>query len=563
MLSFNFVSIITLLFTLSSNVFATRTPQYCRHRGDNGNAEICLAINTFYNTTTDGLDIYMTLQTFRYKASKKGWAAMGLGNQMTGALMFLIYGDPELGDMTTSVRTATGHHPVGMITDTSFYDGPIPEIQIVDSKFEAYTGEYINEALGFGPSHVGTAHIVCYDCKQWTGQEIANTSTMANMIWATNWGQDLQGDYGYERQIEAHKMGLGFGPLWVDLLNAQITADTAHFPIMNYAFKDKGLSEIGLESGPPTDEDIDYEEVPVVSVPEASKEEEETATAPESPIASYEPETETTTQTEAEAEAVTSETETSTTDSDPAPSQPASTLLGKTIRDWMWHLHGLLMCLSFLFLYPLGASLIRTSDPRAFNFHWTTQAFASLLVVVGAIVGYWQSSGISVAHQYLGIGIVVAIAAQIFLGWRHHVEYLKVQRKTGLIRIHVWLGRSIFVAGLVNIVMGLLLRRYTQWVIFVTCAFILLEVVGMLYVLGRGEILKLAKIPGGKGKARNVYGGGAEVGMTAREAEEYFQLTGGEDDEDGLSEDGGNEEGMTKAEEKRDQERRLAKLDRV
>lgn len=548
MQSFNFVPIITLLFALGSNVFATRTPQYCRHRGENGNAEICLAINTFYNTTTDGLDIYMTLQTFRYKASKKGWAAMGLGNQMTGALMFLVYGDPELGDMTTSIRTATGHHPVGMITDTAFYDGPIPEIQIVDSRFEPYTGNYFNEALGFGPSHVGTAHVVCYDCKQWTGQEIANTSTMANMIWATNWAQDLQGDYGYERQIEAHKMGLGFGPLWVDLLNAQITADTAHFPLINYAFKDKGLSEIGLESGAPTDEDIDHEEVPVVSVPEPAKEEEETATTPESPIASHEAETEPTTETE----------------TDTAPSQPARTVLGKTIRDWMWHLHGLLMCVSFLFLYPLGAALIRTSDPRAFNFHWTTQAFASVLVGVGAILGYWQSSSISVAHQYLGIAIVLAIAAQIFLGWRHHVQYLQVQRKTGLIRVHVWLGRSVFVAGLVNVVMGLLLRRYTQWVIFLTCAFILLEVVGMLYVLGRGEILRLAKIPGGKGKARGVYGGGAEEGMTAREAEEYFQLAEGEDEEeDDLSEDGGHRQGMTKAEEKRDQQRRLAKLDRV
>jgi hypothetical protein len=561
MMVFNFVSIIMLLLTLSSNVVSTRTPQYCRHRGENGNAEICLAINTFYNTSTDGLDIYLTLQTFRYKSSKKGWAAMGLGPQMLGSLMFLVYGDPELGDMTTSIRTATGHHPVGMITDPAFYDGPIPDIQVQDSKFEPYTGGYVNELLGFGPSHIGTAHIVCYNCKQWTGTEIANTSTQANMLWATNTQQDLQGDYGYERQIEMHMMGLGFGPLWVDLLNAQITAETAHFPVLDYAFKDKGLSEIGLEPGEPTDEDSDHEEETVVPTPEPEKvEEEETTTVPESPIASYVPETLTDT------EAATTEATTATEEkpeTDPAPSQPAKTLLGKTIRDWMWHLHGLLMCLSFLFLYPLGASLIRTSDPRAFNFHWTTQAFASLLVGVGALLGYWQSSSISVAHQYLGIGIVVAIVGQMALGYRHHVQYLLVARKTAVIRVHVWLGRTIFIAGFVNIVMGLLLRRYTQWVIFLTCAVMLLEVVGMLYVLGRGEILKLAKIPGGKGKGRGVYVGGAEEGMTAREAEEYFQLTGAEDEEDGLSEDGGDGEGMTKAEEMRDQQRRLAKLDRV
>ena len=546
MKSLKTIPLIAILLTFCSDVLSTRTPQYCRHRGQNGNAEICLAVNTFYNTSTNALDIYMTLRTFRYKASKKGWTAIGFGNQMTGSLMFLIYGDPELGDMTVSPRTATGHHPVGMITDTSFYDGPIPDIQVADSKFESYTGDYVNEQLGFAPSHMGTAHIVCYDCKKWSGWEINNASTMSNMIWSSNWMQDFDGDFGYERKIEAHKMGLGFGPLWVDMLNAQITADTAHFPVLDGAYSDKGVSEIGLEPLPPTEAELDPEIASVVPAAESSKE--ETTTAP------YEPAVDT------ETEANTAATE----ETDTAPSQPARTLLGKTIRDWMWHLHGLLMCLSFLILYPLGASLIRTSDPRAFNFHWTTQAFASLLVAIGAIIGYWQSSSISVAHQYLGIAIMLAIVGQMVLGWRHHINYLRVARKTALIRVHVWLGRSIFIAGFANILMGLLLRRYTQWVIFLTCAVMLLEVVGMLYVLGRGEILKLAKIPGGSSrKSRGVYGGGAEEGMTAREAEEYFQLTGGEDDEDGLSEDGDASTGLTRAEEKREQQRRLARLDRV
>ena len=540
MMSSNFLTILTLLLAFSSNVLSTRTVQYCRHRGSNGNAEICLAVNTFYNTTTESLDIYMTLQTFRYKASKKGWAAMGFGNQMTGALMLIVYGDPELGEMTVSARTATGHHPVGMITDTSYYNGPIPGIHIKDARFEPYTGGYVNENLGFSPSHAGTAHIVCYDCQKWSGYKIDNTSTMASMIWATNWVQDMQGDYGHERQIESHKFGLGFGPLWADFLNAQVTGDLPRFPEINGAFSDKGVSEVGLEPAAPTDADLDPEDSSVTPTPEPEKE--------ASPPAEAEPAVET------------QETSTTTTPETPqAPEQPARTMLGKTIRDWMWHLHGLCMCLAFMVLYPLGAALIRTSDPRAFNFHWTTQAFASVIVFIGAVVGYWQSSSISVAHQYFGIGIILAIAGQLFLGWRHHVGYLKVQRKTGVIRIHVWLGRCVFVAGFVNIVMGLLLRRYTQWVIFLTCAVVIVEVIGMLYVLGRGEILKLAKIPG---KTRDVYGNNAEEGMTAREAEEYFQLVGDEDIEDGLS-DNGDERNMTKEQEKRDQQRRLARLDRM
>jgi hypothetical protein len=541
MVSSNLISLLTLLLAFCSNVSSTRTIQYCRHRGQNGNAEICLAVNTFYNATTDSSDFYMTLQTFRYKASKKGWAALGFGNQMKGALMFLIYGDPELVEMTVSVRTATGHHPVGMITDQSFYDGPIPEVEVADAKFEPYTGDYVNPKLGFGPSHTGTAHIVCYDCKQWASWEINNASTNANMIWATQWLQDMQGDYGVERWIEAHKMGLGFGPLWVDLMNAQITAATPHFPVINYAFTDKGVSEIGLEPLAPVDYELDPEEASVVPVepePEPAKEEGTTA--------------------ETETDASTTET-TGETDGPTAPSQPARTLLGKTIRDWMWHLHGLCMCLSFLLLYPLGAALIRTSDSRAFNFHWTTQAFASFIVFVGGVIGYWQSSSISVPHQYLGIAIMIAIAGQIVLGWRHHVNYLKFARKTNLIRMHIWLGRIIFIAGFVNIIMGLLLRRYSQGVIFLACAAMLIEVVGMLYVLGRGEILKLARLPG---KTRNVHGASRED-MSAREAEEYFQLVGDEGDEDGLSEDGGEERNMTREEEKREQQRKLARLDRV
>lgn len=554
-------SLATAILLISTLVSAYRPIQFCKHRGENGQAEMCFAVNTFYNQTTDTTDLYITLKTWRFKASKKGWAALGLGKRMIGALMFIAYGDPEEGTMTTTVRSATGHHPPLSVTDKSVYTGEIPDIEIRRSDFTAYEGEYFNEMLQLKPTHEGTSEIICYNCQLWSGFTIRNESNAQEMIWATNSWQDWQGDYGVDRNIEMHKFGLGFGFLWVDFLNAHISTEKPFFPSIDELKGNLGMHEYYVPDPPTEDELAEGKKLEEVAAgAEGSAEDDEhldldlhvpaTETQTAAPTAPTEAISNPTSSKPDEG-VVDQQEDTTPSDEEP-PIYPAPTLMGKSIRDWLWNLHGLLMTLSFLVLYPLGAHLIRSGRATAFNLHWTTQSLATLSVLIGAGIGFWQSHGISVAHQFIGLAVVAALLAQVALGWHHHRLYLRLKRKTGFSRAHVLLGRTVMGAGLVNLVMGLLLAQYGRGPVASLVVAEILLVMCLVYSLGRDRVRHLSGVVDPEGTRQPL----------GDEAEEYFQLAGDDDEDDGGMESG--DEGATrKQEERRDQAKRLAKLDKV
>jgi hypothetical protein len=219
---------------------------------------------------------------------------------------------------------------------------------------------------------------------------------------------------------------------------------------------------------------------------------------------------------------------------------------------------------AFLFGYPLAIYLLRS--PRtsaagtAFNYHWTINALSSVAVSIGSMIGFMNSRSISIFHQYFGILIVCALATQTVLGWRHHVVFVASGgRKTWMSAVHVWLGRALLPAGMVNVILGLMLRHYGWLTISLCVALAVVEVVVLTLVVGQ---------------ARNRRPGAMQKGAsapTADEAEEYFQLTGDDDDDDdAFSEDdeeqraGLSAEDRAKREAQRDEQRKkLAKLDRV
>lgn len=216
------------------------------------------------------------------------------------------------------------------------------------------------------------------------------------------------------------------------------------------------------------------------------------------------------------------------------------------------------MTLSFLVLYPLGIYFLRSPRATAFNLHWTINSLSSMSVGVSAIIGFVNSHSISIAHQYLGILIVCALAVQTVLGWRHHIIYISSGgRRTWMSWVHVWLGRIVLPLGIVNTILGLLLRHYGWLTISLTIALAAVEVIVLTLVVGRA----LTRRPGAMQKGA--------AAPTADEAEEYFQLTG-DDDEDDFSdeEEGGAAAGTDverakKQQDKEEQQKRLAKLDRV
>lgn len=63
--------------------------QYCHSQTAKKPTPFCVATNTIYNTTTEATDLFVT---FAYQQSLYGgWGAVGLGDSMFGALMFMTY----------------------------------------------------------------------------------------------------------------------------------------------------------------------------------------------------------------------------------------------------------------------------------------------------------------------------------------------------------------------------------------------------------------------------------------------------------------------------------------
>ncbi|RVX70572.1 hypothetical protein B0A52_05223 [Exophiala mesophila] len=523
--------ITSLLF--STLISAYRPVQFVKHTGESGRADQAFSIVNYFNETTGHSDLYVRMWMYRYESEHHGWASLALGPRMYGALMFIIYGDPNSSaDMTLSVRTADGHHPPRPATEMKeFYDEEIPEVHIISSRFHPYTGDYYSDSQKAKPSHLGIADFIVYGYQQWsaTELEIMNTTTKQAMIWSSNFKQDFQGDFSVDRAIDMHQFGLGFGFLWVDLLNAATT-----YPFFGEILDTeghKGVNEIG-DPLPPTDEELTAGATIIAAQAAGGVGTGDAAGAPDKQSSSDTPQA----------------------DDGNAVEEPVKSPKQWNIRSLMWHLHGGLMTLAFLVLYPLGVYFLRSPRATAFNLHWTVNSLGSMSVGISAIIGFWQSRSISITHQYVGILLVCGLAVQTVLGWRHHVIHLQISRRTWMGLVHVWLGRVILPVGMINVLTGLLLRHYGWLTIALTIAAATIEVVLLTLIVGRAQNRR----PGATQKAPSA--------PTAEEAEEYFQLTGDDDDElsdDESRADGGEGGAAKKAKERADQAKRLARLDKV
>ncbi|KAJ8130362.1 hypothetical protein O1611_g3268 [Lasiodiplodia mahajangana] len=115
--------------------------QYC-HKDEL--VDMCLGMTTAKNETSDGTDLFMTLG-FEGSATK-GWMALGIGEQMAGALMFLMITDQQK-NVVMSVRTTDGHFQPQMAPDKT----PVVEILSINSQTDTWQ-EYA---------------FVCYACDKW------------------------------------------------------------------------------------------------------------------------------------------------------------------------------------------------------------------------------------------------------------------------------------------------------------------------------------------------------------------------------------------------------------
>ena len=115
---------------------------------------------------------------------------------------------------------------------------------------------------------------------------------------------------------------------------------------------------------------------------------------------------------------------------------------------------------------------------------------------------------------------------------------------------HIQLGRVLLAAGYVNLILGMVLRRYGRATMLALVLAIFAEVLLLFFMMGR-----LKRVPKGEGN-RPSETGNPELAA----AEEYFQLVGEDDDNDGWSDDEHDQEAAFA---KKEQAKRLAKLDAV
>ena len=480
-----------LSFTASAEDTASQPIQFCK-QDETASLDFCVAVTPYQNATSASTDLYVTIT--RTHLETGGWLGVGLGPAMKGALMFVLYDDPQ-NVLRTSIRTATGHQQPIEISAMELLEGQtLPDIRVVKSAYDGQTPDSSSAPDALGKPRTATANVLIYSAPLWPKTSIDTNSASQPWIWAHNPASSISSSSspGNETfEMHSHDENIGYGFFWTNFATA--------------------LSD--PPSSPPT-----------FPSPDKSSLSHLTTTVP----------------------------------------PPIYRLGGPSVRNWLFHIHGALASLAFLVLYPLGALLLRTSDSRAFNFHWTTQAFASVLLCLGAGLGWILSRRIELAHQGIGLAIVAGVAGQVLLGWRHHISFSKTKGGTWMGKMHVWLGRGLLMTGWMNIMLGVRARGYGMLAMLLVALVAHAEMAFMFrawgfsmkvpgWGLGKRLVGRLWLGRSGAGRAATAGGDrGGRVGLGL--GEEYFELVG-EDEEEDEDEDY-DEDGRLKADVEWEERRR-------
>jgi hypothetical protein len=121
--------------------------------------------------------------------------------------------------------------------------------------------------------------------------------------------------------------------------------------------------------------------------------------------------------------------------------------------------HGIIMTIVFAAGYPIGALLMPLV--RKWFIHASWQMLVFLLMWVGFALGYIASDRKGIfseeAHTVLGTFVVALMGLQPVLGWLHHRQFKKTQRRGVFSRVHTYYGQFLMLVGIINGGVGLAL----------------------------------------------------------------------------------------------------------
>lgn len=119
--------------------------------------------------------------------------------------------------------------------------------------------------------------------------------------------------------------------------------------------------------------------------------------------------------------------------------------------------HGVVMAIVFIAGYPIGSSLMPLIGNWILHASWQFLAFLGMWAGFG--IGYTVASrnGVLFADKHTRLGVIVCalMGIQPVLGWLHHLQYVKTQRRGAFSYVHIWYGRGLMILGIVNGGLGL------------------------------------------------------------------------------------------------------------
>ncbi|KAM5344133.1 hypothetical protein ACJ41O_012670 [Fusarium nematophilum] len=124
-------------------------------------------------------------------------------------------------------------------------------------------------------------------------------------------------------------------------------------------------------------------------------------------------------------------------------------------------IHGIIMSIVFLIGFPVGSFLMPVLGKWLIHAGWQIFAFAGMWVGfgLGKIAADRDGEWFSEPHVQLGTVVCVLMILQPILGWMHHRNYVKYQRRTLISYGHLWYGRALMIIGIANGGVGLQLAE--------------------------------------------------------------------------------------------------------
>ncbi|KAF4337980.1 hypothetical protein FBEOM_8142 [Fusarium beomiforme] len=121
------------------------------------------------------------------------------------------------------------------------------------------------------------------------------------------------------------------------------------------------------------------------------------------------------------------------------------------------NIHGIIMSVVFLLGYPLGSLVMPVIGKWFIHATWQITVFIGMWAgfVVGKMAADRGGDWFNAPHVIIGTLVCGLMAIQPILGWLHHRNFVKHQRRTGVSHAHIWYGRCLMILGIVNGGLGL------------------------------------------------------------------------------------------------------------